>query len=72
MKLYAFQPNGHGELSFFTIAKNEDEAKEAVNKYVKDNYLKDGKLNYRADGWGSDYYTLTVIEEGNVIENDNG
>lgn len=71
MKLYAFQPNGHGELSFFTIAKNEDEAKKVINKYVEDNYLKNGKLDYRAGGWGSDYYTLTEIEEGGVIENHN-
>ena len=71
MKLYAFQPKGHGEASFFTIAKSEEEARKVVNKYVKDNYLKNGKLDYRAGGWGSDYYTLTVIEEGKVIENDN-
>ncbi len=71
MKLYAFQPEGHGEASFFTIAKNEEEAKKAVNKHVEDNYLKNGKLDNRADGWGSNYYTLTVIEEGDVIENDN-
>lgn len=71
MKLYAFQPSGHGEASFFTIAKNEEEAKKVVDKYVEDNYLKDGKLHYMASGWGTDYYKLTVIEEGGVIENDN-
>jgi len=71
MKLYAFQPNGHGQTSFFTIAKNEKEARKVVNKYVEDNYLKSGLFNYSVNGWGSDYYTLTVIEEGGVIENDN-
>ena len=71
MKLYAFKPNGHGQASFFTIAKNEEEAKKIVNKYVEDNYLKSKNIDYRAIGWGTDYYTLTIIEEGKVIENDN-
>lgn len=71
MKLYAFKPNGHGSASFFTIAKNEVEARKVVNKYIEDNYLKNENLDYRTGGWGSDYYTLTVIEESNVIENDN-
>jgi Zn/Cd-binding protein ZinT len=71
MKLYAFKPDGHGEVSFFTIAKNKYEAKKTVDKYVEDNYVKDGKLSYSAGGWGTCYYTLTVVEEGNVIENDN-
>lgn len=71
MKLYAFQPNGHGEVSFFTIAKNEEEAKKVANKYVQDNYVIDEKLDYRVSRWGTDYYILTVIEEGDILENDN-
>lgn len=67
-KLYAFQPKGHGALSFFTIAENEEQARAAVSKYIEDNQYK-----YAAKGWGStDYYTMTVAEQGEVVENDNG
>ena len=71
MKLYAFQPGGHGEASFFTIAENENEARECVDKYVQENYVNNGELTYMARGWGTDYYIMTVIEQGQVIENDN-
>src|SRR5690349_3045443 len=71
LKLYAFQPSGHGEASFFTIANSLEEAWTIVNKHVEDNYLKKGKIGYRAGGWGTDYYTVTTVKEGDVIENDN-
>jgi len=65
LKLYAFQPQGHGELSFFTIASSEDEARAAVDKHIKDTDCA------WTNGWGTDYYKLTVVEVGQVIENDN-
>ena len=71
MKLYAFQPQGHGEQSFFTIAKSEEEAIKAVTKYIDTHYPKGSPNEYDAYGFGTDYYKMTVIEEGQVVENNN-
>lgn len=64
VKLFAWQPQGHGELSFFVAARGEEEAREAVDKYIANE-------QYRVGGWGTDYYELTVVEVGQVITNDN-
>jgi hypothetical protein len=71
MKLYAFQPQGHGEQSFFTIAKSEEEAVKAVERYIEKRYKKSNHFPWEAAGWGTDYYKMTVLEEGEVVENDN-
>lgn len=71
MKLFAFQPSGHGQASFFTIAADEEEARRVVDRYVRDKYVEDGKLDYMAIGWGTEYYRVTVVDPGQVIENDN-
>ncbi len=71
MKLYAFQPQGHGEQSFFTIAKSEEEAIKAVKKHIDTHYPKGSLNEYDAYGFGTDYYKMTVIEEGQVVENNN-
>jgi hypothetical protein len=71
-KLYAFQPQGHGEYSFFVAANSEAEAIEAVTKLVKEEYTrKEGGLMYEAGGWGTDYYKMTVVEQGQVVINCN-
>jgi len=69
MKLFAFEPNGHGQLSFYIIAENEKEAFELVDKYVKENYFKNNKYDYEAEGWGTTYYILRKAKKGEVIEN---
>ena len=71
MKLYAFKPQGHGEQSFFTIAKSEEEAIKAVNKHIDTHYPKGSPNEYDAYGFGTDYYKMTVVEEGQVVENNN-
>ena len=76
MKLYAWQPQGHGEVSFFVIAESELQAIECVNAEIARRkslpWLSDGHfLDYDFDGWGTDYYTLTVAEVGQVITNAN-
>jgi hypothetical protein len=71
MKLYAFKPQGHGEHSFFTIAKSEEEAIKAVTNHVETVYAKGGIYEYDAAGWGTDYYKMTVVEEGQVVHNNN-
>ena len=79
MKLYAWQPKGHGETSFFVLAENEADAL----KYVEAEIAKgwhyhpddacdpEARNNYSAEGWGTDYYELTVADVGRVITNDN-
>lgn len=75
-KLYAWQPVGHGELSFFVVADSQEEAEGIVNAEMKrrmslewfdDDYLSE----YEITGWGTNYYTLTVAEKGTVITNSN-
>lgn len=72
--LFAFQPNGHGEYSFFVIEKNEDAAINAVNKYISEHSNKDDRYYIdRCDinGWGTDYYKLTKASIGEVITHTN-
>lgn len=45
MKLYAFQPNGHGQLSFFTMAESEEKAVKNVEALI-------AKREYDHEGWG--------------------
>lgn len=76
MKLYAWQPTGHGELSFFVAARTEEEAREAVEKYIAEWSRSDANFSQRIrsgdiHGWGTDYYELTVCEPGVVIVNNN-
>lgn len=74
MKLYAFQPNGHGQYSFFVAAASEEEARNAVADHIA---LHKGKVDghhiggYEVEGWGTDYYVLTVLNPNEVISNCN-
>jgi hypothetical protein len=76
MKLYAWQPKGHGELSFFVCAEDEQAAKSAVEAEIARRktipFLDLGHIGeFDASGWGSDYYRLTVLEPGEAITNAN-
>jgi hypothetical protein len=75
MKLYAFQPKGHGQKSFFVMAESEKEAKEFVAKKIAELLAneEDGisYSDYDFSGWGTDYYCLEVFEVGQVVLNDN-
>lgn len=66
--LYAWQPKGHGQNSFFVAAKSEDEAIKAVEKHMtEDEYIGD----YETRGWLTDYYELTVLPVGVATNNAN-
>jgi hypothetical protein len=67
MKLYAWQPNGHGQLSFFVCAESEEAARAAVESQIAKLEFGD----YAVRGWGTDYYELTAAEPGEVIEHAN-
>lgn len=76
MKLFAWQPNGHGELSWFVLAADELEARKAVEDEITRRLaLHAGNseriTEYECNGWGTDYYTLTVADRGYVLCNDN-
>lgn len=66
-KLYAWQPQGHGEYSFFVMAESEQQAKEAIDKYLIDENIG----HCEQDRWGTDYYELTVVDPLQVIINEN-
>jgi hypothetical protein len=76
MKLYAWQPRGHGELSWFVVAADESAAKIAVENEISrrmalhfdDPDCIDDTEVYE---WGTDYYRLTVAAPGVVLSNYN-
>lgn len=69
MKLFAFQPNGYGQYSFFVMATDEQEASRAIERFIKLNF--DSTCNLPYAGFGTDSYKLTVLERGEVISNAN-
>lgn len=69
MKLFAFQPNGYGQYSFFVMAENEQEASCAVEQYIKETFDSTCSLPYA--GFGTDSYKLSVLDRGKVIANAN-
>lgn len=76
MKLFAWQPQGAGSLSFFVMAEDEAAARAAVDAHIAEGLKKqsiaEGRLDpYDIDGWGTDYYGLTVVEPGVVVMNNN-
>lgn len=76
LKLYGWQPNGHGELSWFVVAETEEQARAAVGAEIaRREALQFDDPNriskYDSSGWNTDYYTLTVSEPGEVQSNVN-
>jgi len=81
MKIYAWQPRGHGQYSFFVMANGEEEARAAVEKEIADGRARyddeadfsDGSQlsEYDVQGWGTEYYDMTVVEAGTVVLNGN-
>jgi hypothetical protein len=76
VKLYAWQPQGHGELSWFVVAESEAQARASVETEItRRKALPIGDLDrvteYECGGWGTDYYSLTVAEPGAVLTNGN-
>lgn len=80
MKLFAWQPKGHGELSFFVMAEDETAARAAVEAHIaeglaaneQDDWPERSIHSGEIQGWGTDYYELTVVEPGVVLTNHNG
>jgi len=68
MKLYAWRPQGHGELEFYVLADNEEEARQAVDDIIEKN--KDS-MDFNSKYWGTDYYELTVYDTLEVATNYN-
>jgi hypothetical protein len=74
VRLFAYQPKCHGRYSFFVAADSEQVAMAAIATYItKHKGKNDGHYvtDYSTDGWGTDYYALTVLNPGQVITNDN-
>ena len=78
MKLYAFQPNGHGQFSFFVAAESEEAARAAVDTHIQNRQLGIGDKDewdylsaYDVKGWGTDYYRVTAVDPLTVISNAN-
>jgi len=74
MKLYAFTPNGHGQLSFFVMAGSLERAKCCVDKFIREHMDKDdgmGVNSYSTKGWGTEDYYVDIVGEDVVVINEN-
>jgi hypothetical protein len=69
IKLFAFQPTGSGQYSFFVMAANENEAYEHVAQYIKKTFST--TCSYPYAGFGTSGYKLTILGRGEVIDNAN-
>lgn len=80
LMMYAFQPKGHGERSFFVMAESEASAREIIRAEIArraaieweddayaDEFLDPGQFA----GWGTDYYRVKVFAPGQVATNAN-
>jgi hypothetical protein len=68
LKLYSFEPSGHGSYIFVCIAETIEEAYSKLNQHILTNYTsKDGYLFYEAGGWGTDYYTCKEHELSTIL-----
>jgi hypothetical protein len=64
---YTFPPELSGPLSFFVVAADEAEAREAVDAYVRE-HCADGN---EVAGWAEGRYTMEVVERGHILWNEN-
>jgi hypothetical protein len=58
-------PKGHGQLSWFVVAESEDQAISCVEEAMKHHDP------YDYDGWGTDYYCLTISAPNICVTNNN-
>lgn len=71
MKLFAFQPQGYGELSFFIMSEALQDAKEEVETWAEIEFGDNWKEATEMYGWNSYYYKITVVDKGVVVINNN-
>lgn len=76
MKLFAWQPGGHGSMSWFVLAEDEAEARKAVDADIARRLAlpagdSERITEYECSGWGTGYYTLAVADRGCVLCNNN-
>lgn len=71
MKLYAWQPESYGLLSFFVMAEDEEEARAAVRKHIAEQAQGEFAREYGRNDWPNNH-ELKVLERGQVVENGNG
>jgi hypothetical protein len=71
LRLFVFDPIGHGPHSFSVIAQTEEEARQLVQAHVDSAHTLAGQLNYEAKGWGTGGYIVTAFEPGEIAEHEN-
>lgn len=69
-RLFVFEPDGHGEYTFGTIALTEEEAREKIDAYVEA-CTAGKKTDYHYARWGTDYYGCKEYHLNDVFEHSN-
>ncbi len=71
MKLYAFQPKGHGQLSFFVMSDSESHAMESVDKQIETLFNDKDITGYEVLGWDTEEYDMFILGADQVAWNYN-
>lgn len=71
MKLYAFHPQGPGQLSYFVTASCEQEARAAVRQRIDQGVANRTLTSHEVQGFDTPYYEVTELDPGQVAINDN-
>ena len=72
LKLYAWQPLGHGQQSMFVMARSEEKALTAVKNKIREEIKENDNFpDYDFSALGVDFYELTIVDENVVLLNEN-
>jgi hypothetical protein len=67
-KLYGFYPDGHGPVSFFVMAEDENEARATITRYTQ---TQEDYESYYVRDWPDSYTQVCEVGNGQVLTNHN-
>lgn len=70
MKLFIWEPQGHGQDIVVVVEENLEKAQAAANQFVEDTIARTG-VGYHYNGWGTEHYQLTTMDPGKVMTFEN-
>ena len=71
MKMFAWHPKGHGELTFVVMSETKEDAQKAIEEFMAEGLNTKMFTKYSWGGWGTDYYMSEVFGPNEVFTNEN-